>query len=206
MSACSKPPRCVAARWVLLKVSANSTRKLHSVAKDYVLQGSNHISYIEQGMKPANFGVLCCSAETPAEIFDKEHIRCELAAQVLKDSGILRLRASGSSMLPSLWPGDVITIKPQSFEQWRPGDIVLYRRAGTFFIHRVIAVSNSGDFLIVQGDWLPQPDPRSPHRKFSVKPWLSSAMASPCRLRAGPPSPSAFLRARFGIAAFCCAW
>jgi signal peptidase I len=110
-------------------------------------------------MKPANFGCLCCSAETPAEIFDKEQTRCELAAQVLKNTGILRLRASGSSMLPSLWPGDVITIQPQSFEQWRPGDIVLYMRAGHFFIHRVIAISNSGDFLIVQGDWLPQPDP-----------------------------------------------
>jgi Peptidase S24-like len=112
-----------------------------------------------EGMEAANrHCAVGCSTDTPA-IFDEEQTKCELAAQVLKDSGMLRLRASGSSMLPSLWPSDVITIQPQSFEQWRPGDIVLYMRAGHFFIHRVIAVSNSGDFLIVQGDWLPQPDP-----------------------------------------------
>jgi Peptidase S24-like len=99
-----------------------------------------------------------CSMDTPA-VFDEEQIKCELAAQVLKDSGMLRLRASGSSMLPSVWPGDILTIRPQRFERWRPGDIALYMRAGHFFIHRVITVSNSGDFLIVQGELLPQPDP-----------------------------------------------
>src|SRR5438874_9537355 len=109
-----------------------------------------------------------CSMDTPA-IFDEEQIKCELAAQVLQNSSMLRLRASGSSMLPSLWPGDVITIQPQSFEQWRPGDIVLYMRAGHFFIHRVIAVPNSGDFLIVQGDWLPQPDPPVPPQEVLGK-------------------------------------
>ncbi len=112
-----------------------------------------------EGMQAANPNcAVRCSMDTPA-VFDEEQIKCELAAQVLKDSGMLRLRASGSSMLPSLWPGDILTIHPQSFEQWRPGDIALYMRAGHFFIHRVITVSNSGDFLIVQGDCLPQPDP-----------------------------------------------
>ena len=112
-----------------------------------------------EGMQAANPNcAVRCSMDTPA-VFDEEQIKCELAAQVLKNSSMLRLRASGSSMLPSLWPGDILTIHPQSFEQWRPGDIALYMRAGHFFIHRVITVSNSGDFLIVQGDLLPQPDP-----------------------------------------------
>src|SRR5437879_12340303 len=82
---------------------------------------------------------------------------------------MLRLRASGSSMLPSLWPGDILTIHPQSFEQWRPGDIALYMRAGHFFIHRVSTVSNSGDFLIVQGDLLPHTDPPVRSRKVLGK-------------------------------------
>ena len=112
-----------------------------------------------EGMQAANPNcAVRCSMDTPA-VFDEEQIKCELAAQVLKNSSMLRLRASGSSMLPSVWPGDILTIHPQSFEQWRPGDIALYMRAGHFFIHRVITVSNSGDFLIVQGDCLPQPDP-----------------------------------------------
>src|SRR5437763_15336142 len=78
-----------------------------------------------------------CSMDTPA-VFDEEQIKCELAAQVLNDSGVLRLRASGSSMLPSVWPGDILTIRPQRLEQWRPGDIAPYMRAGHFFLQRVI--------------------------------------------------------------------
>ena len=114
---------------------------------------------VSEGMEAANPNcAVRCSMDTPA-VFDEEQIKCELAAQVLNDSGVLRLRASGSSMLPSVWPGDILTIRPQRFEQWRPGDIALYMRAGHFFVHRVITVSNSGDFLIVQGDLLPQPDP-----------------------------------------------
>jgi Peptidase S24-like len=112
-----------------------------------------------EGMHAANPNcAVRCSMDTPA-VFDEEQIKCELAAQVLKDSGMLRLRASGSSMMPSLWPGDILAVQPQSFERWRPGDIALYMRAGHFFIHRVITVADSGDFLIVQGDCLPQPDP-----------------------------------------------
>ncbi len=79
-----------------------------------------------EGMQAANPNcAVRCSMDTPA-VFDEEQIKCELAAQVLKDSGMLRLRASGSSMLPSVWPGDILTIRPQSFERWRPGDIALY--------------------------------------------------------------------------------
>jgi hypothetical protein len=111
-------------------------------------------------MKAANSGAtLFGSKHTQGEILDKDQIKCDLAAQTLRSSGTLRLRAFGFSMLPSLWPGDVLTIRSQRFEQWRPGDIALYMRAGHFFVHRVITVSESGDSLILQGDWLRQPDP-----------------------------------------------
>src|SRR5207302_2357917 len=105
---------------------------------------------VSEGTEVANrhCGV-CCSTDTP-DIFDEEQIKCELAAQVLKDSGMLRLRASGSSMLPSVWPGDILTIRPHSFERWRPGDIALYLSAAPFFIHRASTVSTSGALLIVQ--------------------------------------------------------
>src|SRR5438094_8278601 len=117
------------------------------------------VQEVSDGMEAANPNCdVRCSMDTPA-VIDEEQIKCELAAQVPKNSSMLRLRASGSSMLISRRPGDILTIHPLSFEQWRPGDIALYMRAGHFFIHRVITVSNSGDFLIVQGDLLPQPDP-----------------------------------------------
>src|SRR5437868_14998540 len=92
---------------------------------------------VSDGMEAANPNcAVRCSMDTPA-VFDEEQIKCELAAQVLKNSSRLRLRASGSSMLPSLWPGDILTIHPQSFEQWRPADIALSMRAGQCVMHRV---------------------------------------------------------------------
>src|SRR5215470_11295577 len=110
-------------------------------------------------MKAVRFGDLRCSAKTPAEVFNREQIKCELAAQALKSSGTLRLRAIGLSMLPSIWPGDVLTISSQNREQCSVGNIVLYSRAGYFFIHRVIAKSESDGTLVLKGDSLPQPDP-----------------------------------------------
>jgi hypothetical protein len=110
-------------------------------------------------MKAPNSGSLRCSAKVAAEIFDKEQVKCDLAAQALKSSGTLRLRALGLSMLPSIWPGDILTIQAQSFEQCRPDDVVLYTRHGCFFLHRVVAITGSGDSLILRGDWLQQFDP-----------------------------------------------
>ena len=109
-------------------------------------------------MSATNSGALRCSAKIPAEIFDKEQVKCDLGAQALKSSGALRLRALGFSMLPSIWPGDVLTIQSQDSDECSVGDIVLYMSAGYFFIHRVSRVSDSGD-LIVKGDGLPQSDP-----------------------------------------------
>jgi len=40
----------------------------------------------------------------------RETLGCELAAEVLRSSGRLRLRATGTSMLPAVWPGDVLSV------------------------------------------------------------------------------------------------
>ena len=50
-----------------------------------------------------------------------EAVKCELAAEVLRSSGELRLRVTGSSMLPAVWPGDELTIRRQPFDAGRPG-------------------------------------------------------------------------------------
>ena len=110
-------------------------------------------------MKPARANTtLSGSINLSSEALDKNQIKCELAADALKASGTLRLRALGFSMLPSIWPGDVLTIQSQDSDECSVGDIVLYMSAGYFFIHRVSRVSDSGD-LIVKGDGLPQSDP-----------------------------------------------
>jgi len=82
---------------------------------------------------------------------------CGLAAQALRRFGELRLRVSGSSMLPALWPGDLVVIRSAALAELSRGDLVLFLRQGRFFVHRVLAVSASG--LLTRGDALAAADP-----------------------------------------------
>ena len=84
-----------------------------------------------------------------------------LVAEVLHSWGTLQLRATCMSMLPSLWPGDLLTIRSQEFEQVQVGEMALYLRQGRFFIHRVVRKSILGGkpVLITRGDCMSQDDP-----------------------------------------------
>src|SRR2546428_12714309 len=54
----------------------------------------------------------------------------ELLAEVARKFGEIRLKATGDSMLPSVWPGDLLTVRRQSFSEFQSGEIVLYEREG----------------------------------------------------------------------------
>jgi signal peptidase I len=92
-----------------------------------------------------------------------------LVADALRRSGRLRqivhLRVHGESMLPALWPGDVVEIASCSPEDVRPGEIVLALRDGRLFLHRFVGRFNDpckpSGFLL-RGDSMPGPDPRFP--------------------------------------------
>ena len=84
-----------------------------------------------------------------------------LVAESLRASGCSRLRVRGESMLPALWPGDVVEIASCSPEDVRPGEIVLALREGRLFLHRFLAPCESSGFLL-RGDSMPGPDPRFP--------------------------------------------
>ena len=90
----------------------------------------------------------------------REENKCKLAEQVLRSSGQLRLRATGTSMLPTLWPGDLLTIRRQPLSRVLPGDLVLYTRDNRFFVHRVIKrfVRDGCQMLVTRGDALPEAD------------------------------------------------
>jgi signal peptidase len=68
----------------------------------------------------------------------RETLGCELAAEVLRSSGRLRLRATGASMLPAVWPGDILSVRSHDVVEALPGDIVLFGREGTLVAHRVV--------------------------------------------------------------------
>lgn len=74
----------------------------------------------------------------PESVQSRDQFKQSLAAEVLWTTGSLRLAAFGYSMLPTLWPGDLLTIQAQSFDQIQAADVVLFARVERFFIHRVL--------------------------------------------------------------------
>ncbi len=86
----------------------------------------------------------------------REENKLDLAAEVLRGGGAIRLQALGTSMLPSIWPGDILSIESTSGEEAVPGDIVLVQRDPRFFIHRLIEKHSS--HWTTRGDSMPQND------------------------------------------------
>ena len=90
----------------------------------------------------------------------RDQSRNNLAVEVLRKTGTLRLSAFGYSMLPTLYPGDILTIKRQALSEIQPGDVVLYVRDARFFIHRNLRFVQRGSekALLTRGDSMPHAD------------------------------------------------
>jgi signal peptidase I len=127
MNVCSRQWRCLAARCKRPRVLAALTGRPRSYAPRMVGQ--------------AQLRAACC----------------ELAFDVARSFGEARLRVNGASMLPAIWPGDVVTVKHCNPGELLPGQIVVYRRDELLIVHRI--TRNSGDHLITRGDARPFNDP-----------------------------------------------
>jgi signal peptidase I len=88
-------------------------------------------------------------------------LACGLAGDVVRRFGGVRLRVFGTSMVPSILPGDLISIQRADLSEISPGEIVLYSREGRLFAHRVVARAGNHDDprLITRGDRLSYTDP-----------------------------------------------
>ena len=86
---------------------------------------------------------------------------CGLAGDVVRTFGEVRLRVFGTSMVPSILPGDLISIQRASLSEISQGEIVLYSREGRLFAHRVMSRAGTQDDpqLITRGDRLSHNDP-----------------------------------------------
>lgn len=95
-----------------------------------------------------------------SDIQSREHHKHSLAAEVLRSAGTLRLAVRGYSMLPTLWPGDVLAIEGESIDRVQVGDVVLYARADRFYIHRILRkdAKGTGNRLITRGDSMLEAD------------------------------------------------
>ncbi len=88
-------------------------------------------------------------------------IELDLAAEILHSFGELRMVAFGSSMLPSVRPGDLLTVDRIEPASARPGHVVLCARHDHFVAHRVVReeTHDGRRILITQGDALAFEDP-----------------------------------------------
>ena len=88
-------------------------------------------------------------------------LACSLAGEIVRTFGQVRLRVFGTSMVPSILPGDLISVQRAGLSGINSGEIVLYSRAGRLFAHRVVcrAGSHEETRLITRGDRLSHNDP-----------------------------------------------
>ena len=91
---------------------------------------------------------------------DPDPIKLRLAAEILRTRSPIYVRAIGTSMLPTIWPGDVLEIEHCETPEIRVGDIIRFMQAGRFVIHRVIVVNDDGGSFswITRGDSVAQAD------------------------------------------------
>ena len=91
--------------------------------------------------------------------------RSALVADVLRGNQgsrqTVRLRVHGESMLPTLWPGDVVEIESCSLADVRLGDIALAYAEGRLFLHRFVE-RRSPEGFVMRGDSMPAMDPQFP--------------------------------------------
>ena len=104
-------------------------------------------------------------ATTSAARLDWNAERSALVADVLRGNPgsrqTVRLRVHGESMLPTLWPGDVVEIESCSLASVRPGDIALAHAEGRLFLHRFVEL-RSPEAFVMRGDSMPASDPQFP--------------------------------------------
>lgn len=90
----------------------------------------------------------------------------ELAEEVIRRFGEVRLRVFGTSMAPAILPGDLVVVRRAGLDEISAGDVVLFGRDGRFFVHRTVrrSIATSADgagrsCLVTRGDRLQQDDP-----------------------------------------------
>src|SRR2546426_8972948 len=97
----------------------------------------------------------------------------DLAADLLRRGGPLRIKARGASMVPFLWDGDVVLVVPSTGTEVGVGDVICYETSpGRLFLHRVI--ERRRERFVAHGHALPSTDaidrPHIPGKPFPIEP------------------------------------
>jgi Peptidase S24-like len=90
----------------------------------------------------------------------REQVVVTLARELLRSSSEFRFVAWGSSMVPSIFPGDTLIVRRGTPEEACHGDVLLFVREGRFYAHRLVDKADEGGIrLIARGDSLDTNDP-----------------------------------------------
>ena len=85
-----------------------------------------------------------------------DSLKHQLLVDVLRQFRTARLAVTGSSMLPALWPGDVVTLRSCDSADLQAGQIVLVQCNENLIAHRIQSIAE--DRIVTQGDSMPQCD------------------------------------------------
>ena len=91
------------------------------------------------------------------ELQQRSAIGCQLIADVVGSFGEVRVKVTGSSMIPAIWPGDVVVVHRSDGVELKPGEIVLSMREEKLVAHRIVYICD--DSVITRGDTLYSDDP-----------------------------------------------
>jgi signal peptidase I len=85
----------------------------------------------------------------------------DLIAEMLGRFDAVIFRAGGSSMLPAIFPGDLLHVRACAFHEIAPGDVLVTARAGGVVAHRVVTIDDrpSDPSVVTRGDNQEDPDP-----------------------------------------------
>jgi signal peptidase I len=145
--------------------------------------------------------------------------QCILVSEAVRRFGRIRLRVSGTSMLPVMRPGDLLTVESAEIADISRGEIVVFTLNGRLVCHRVTEkfTDNAGDScepifttrLVTRGDRMRRNDPlvsgsellgrvtqiERGNRRVRIRTRLSAAEQVVCRLlRISDHATSLYLR------------
>jgi signal peptidase I len=96
----------------------------------------------------------------------RQYASTALVEEVVRSIGEVRLRVLGTSMVPAMLPGDLVSIRRANLNEISAGEVVLFLQSGRLYVHRVVGrneVSSAGNpeeyCLITRGDRLSHCDP-----------------------------------------------
>ena len=81
-----------------------------------------------------------------------------LVAELVRKTGQARIRAMGTSMVPTIWPGDELLIQ-NAAGPLRRGQVVAWQNDQRIFIHRVVEATDDQGTTLTRGDRLHVDDP-----------------------------------------------